>query len=204
MTRPIYGSRLLKTASHLAGAGAGRGRPALSDLRRATSTAYYAVFHQVVRHSAYDFLPNGSEDDIAEIARWYTHTGVLHGAGLVVTAASSKPLRHIGKGDRAAAMALRVAGSGACGRRPAHRGGCVSSTAGSATQRALRRHLRPRTCGHAQPRAGCRGGAQGLPSALASGDIPEGEPTVRPCWVSHLSSAMPAEVGWTEGQVSRG
>lgn len=39
MSRPIYGSRMLGTAGKLAGLRAGAGRPAVSDLRRATSTS---------------------------------------------------------------------------------------------------------------------------------------------------------------------
>lgn len=112
MTRPIDGSAFLVTASNLAGIGAGRGRPAPSDLRRATSTAYYAVFHQLVRHSASDFLPSGSEDEIAEIAGWYTHTGVLDAAGLVLGAATGKPLPQVKKADRTGVMAIRSAGGG--------------------------------------------------------------------------------------------
>lgn len=57
----------------------------------ATSTAY-ALFHQIVRHRAFDFLPKGSESEIAEIVRWHTHTGTLDAAGLVIDAASTTPL----------------------------------------------------------------------------------------------------------------
>ncbi|MFT4051724.1 MAG: hypothetical protein QM677_05675 [Microbacterium sp.] len=112
MTRPIYGSRLISTAERLAGARAGRGRPALSDLRRATSTAYYALFHQLIRHGAFEFLPEATESDAAEIARWFTHTGVFSAAGLVLDAASGKALAQIGKNDRTAVSAIRSACGG--------------------------------------------------------------------------------------------
>lgn len=112
MTRPILASGLLKTAFSLAGSGAGAGRPALADLRRATSTAYYALFHQVVRHGAFAFLPNGSEDEIAHIARWFTHTGILDAAGLVLEAEGSRSLEQIRKADRAAVMAIRSSSGG--------------------------------------------------------------------------------------------
>lgn len=112
MTRPIYGSRLITTAERLAGVGAGRGRPALSDLRRATSTAYYALFHQLVRHGAFDFLPDGGESEVAEIARWYTHTGLLEAAGLVINAALPLPLASIKKANRTSVMAIRTAAGG--------------------------------------------------------------------------------------------
>ena len=103
---------MVRTASKLAGVGATAGRPALSDLRRATSTAYHAVFHQLVWHSASGFLPSGSGDDKAEIARWYTHRGVLDAAGLVLDAASSTQLSSIGKHDRTSVMAIRTASDG--------------------------------------------------------------------------------------------
>lgn len=109
MTRPIYGSRLIVTAEKLAGVGAGSGRPASSDLRRATSTAYYALFHQVVRHGAFAYLVDGSEDEIAEIARWFTHTGILDASRLVLEADSVKPLQQMKRGDRAAVMSIRSA-----------------------------------------------------------------------------------------------
>lgn len=112
MTRPIYADTLLKTASNLAGVKAGAGRPALADLRRATSTAYYALFHQITRHGAYNFLPNASEEVAAEISRWYSHTGILRSAQLVIKAQSNASLKSIGKDDRSAVMALREASQG--------------------------------------------------------------------------------------------
>lgn len=112
MTRPIYGSRLIITAERLAGIGAGQGRPTVSDLRRATSTAYYSPFHQLIRHAAFDFLPQATEHDAAEIARWFTHTGVFSSAGIVLDASSARSLQSIGKNDRTAVMAVRSAAGG--------------------------------------------------------------------------------------------
>lgn len=109
MTRRILASGFLRTAANLAGRGAGAGRPALADLRRATSTAYYALFHQISRHGAFDFLPSGTEGDFAEIARWYTHTGVLSASGFVVEGAGPKPLGSINRADRPGVMSLRAA-----------------------------------------------------------------------------------------------
>lgn len=112
MTRPIYGSQLIKTARLLAGRDAGRGRPAISDLRRATSTASYALFHDIVRHGSADFLPSGGEDEIAHVARWFTHRGVRDTAELVTTAVSPKRLDQIGKDRRGGVMAIRTSGNG--------------------------------------------------------------------------------------------
>lgn len=110
MTRPIYGSQLITTAERLAGVNAGKGRPALSDLRRATSTAYYALFHQIIRHGAFEFLPEAGEDEAADIARWFTHTGVFGAAGLVLAAASQKT--QFPKQDTVAIMSIRSSANG--------------------------------------------------------------------------------------------
>lgn len=112
MTRPIYGSRLIVTAERLAGVGAGRGRPALSDLRRATSTAYYALFHQLIRHASFEFLPEASETDAADVARWFSHKGVFVAAGLVLEAASRKAPSQFGKHERTAIVSIRAAAGG--------------------------------------------------------------------------------------------
>lgn len=84
MTSPIWASDMLRTAEKLAGKDAGRGRPALCDLRRATSTAYYALFHQLTRHGALAAFPAASEEEISAVARWYTHAGVRKAANWVV------------------------------------------------------------------------------------------------------------------------
>lgn len=118
MTRPIYGSRLLSTARKLAGVGSGAGRPAVSDLRRATSTAYYAVFHQIVRHSALDFLPSATENEVADLTRWYTHTGLIAASELVNDAAGPRALSGVGKNDRTAVMSIRSSAGGSVPRQP--------------------------------------------------------------------------------------
>lgn len=103
---------MLASAKKLAGSGAGRGRPALSDLRRATSTAYYALFHQILRHGAFAFLPGGVENEIADVSRWFTHAGIKDACTVVLQADSGKPLPQIKKDSRTSVMALRSAGGG--------------------------------------------------------------------------------------------
>lgn len=88
MPRPIDAGAMLATAQRLAGAGAGRGRPAVCDLRRATSTAYYAVFHQITRHAAITVVPGATERDIALAARWITHSNVKAACTTVIKAAA--------------------------------------------------------------------------------------------------------------------
>lgn len=109
---PIWPAGLLATAERLAGTSSGPGRPALGDLRRATSTAYYALFHQLVRDGSFDFLPGATEEDAAKIARWYSHTGVLAAAGLVVDAASGKNLDQIKKPNITSVTVLRSSAGG--------------------------------------------------------------------------------------------
>lgn len=112
MTRRIDAGSMLRSARTLAGEGSGRGRPPLSDLRRATSTAYYALFHQILRHGAINFLIEASEAEIAEIARWFTHKGVHDGAEMVLAAASPEPLDKLKQTLRPGAMAIRTTNGG--------------------------------------------------------------------------------------------
>ena len=104
MTSPIWASDMLKTAARLAGMNAGPGRPALCDLRRATSTAYYALFHQLIRHGVLAAFPTSSEFETSRIARWFTHAGVRQSCGAVLVAASTNEPR---REDREAVALIR-------------------------------------------------------------------------------------------------
>lgn len=52
----------------------------------------------------------GSEDEVADIARWYTHTGILSASNLVLSASTTTPLSGIKKESRVSVTALRSAG----------------------------------------------------------------------------------------------
>lgn len=106
----------LDTATKLAGFGAGPGRPALADLRRATSTAYYALFHQIIQHGAMDFAPAADKTVLATVARWYTHTGIRIAADAVITGDRPVALAKVRKQDRNAVMALRSAAGASPGQ----------------------------------------------------------------------------------------
>lgn len=108
MTSPIWASDLLRTADKLAPADAGPGRPALCDLRRATSTAYYALFHQIIRHSALHAVPGATEADIANVSRWHTHAGVRRACEWVIRADGSAT---VPKEARAAVALMREPGA---------------------------------------------------------------------------------------------
>jgi hypothetical protein len=74
--RPIRPTWLLRLAAELAGEGAGQGQPRNTNLRRATSSAYYALFHAIGLAVASGELPNASEAERHGYARYVTHTAV--------------------------------------------------------------------------------------------------------------------------------
>lgn len=105
MTAPIWASSMLATAYKLAGKDAHVGRPARCDLRRATSSAYYALFHQVTRHAVFSVI-DADEIDVAVTSRWLTHSGVLRASkGALAASRSGAPKRE----DREAVRLLRGA-----------------------------------------------------------------------------------------------
>ncbi|MEV0592550.1 hypothetical protein [Nonomuraea cavernae] len=73
MRRTFKAEDYLHLADTLAGRTARQGRPRTAYLRRATSTAYYALFHELVRHGANRAVQNGPEDHQHAIGRWYAH-----------------------------------------------------------------------------------------------------------------------------------
>lgn len=108
MTRLISPKQMLATATKLAGVDAGPGRPARSDLRRATSTAYYALFHQISIHGAYATVLTADDDEVADVARWFTHKGIYEASMVVRDAADAAAGA---KGAKAVAVELVRAGS---------------------------------------------------------------------------------------------
>lgn len=74
--RPIQPLELLDLADRLAGRGAGAGRPRTIELRRAVSSAYYAVFHELAwRGTAALLGPSrpGWTSTQAAVSRWIDH-----------------------------------------------------------------------------------------------------------------------------------
>jgi hypothetical protein len=94
--RPIRPRWLLRLAAELAGEG--RGQPRNTNLRRAASTAYYALFHEltlaVVRHS----LPGGSPQDVYAAARYVSHASIKQVCAWI--AGDTPPLHLVGIVDR--------------------------------------------------------------------------------------------------------
>lgn len=76
MRRPIKPAWLLRLARELAGEGAAQGQPRNTNLRRAASTAYYALFHAISLGVAAEALPNAALGEQYAYARYITHTSV--------------------------------------------------------------------------------------------------------------------------------
>lgn len=76
--RRISPGELLDLAGVLAGRGAGAGRPRTIELRRAISTAYYALFHELVAQCTADMIRDGAgtTDTEARVRRWVAHSDV--------------------------------------------------------------------------------------------------------------------------------
>lgn len=73
--RFIEPAELLDLADHLAGRGAGPGKPRTVYLRRSISTAYYAIFHRLTQHTAQRLLGDSAWTvEHAAVARWVAHT----------------------------------------------------------------------------------------------------------------------------------
>lgn len=74
MTALMQVDALLKLADKEAGRYAGQGRPPVMELRRAVSSAYYAVFHQITMHIANELLGDATwTQEHATVCRWVSH-----------------------------------------------------------------------------------------------------------------------------------
>lgn len=71
--RPIAPVELLDLAYRSAGRGSGPGRPRTVDLRRAVSTAYYALFRGWTWTVATEVLRDPWDARVADLSRWITH-----------------------------------------------------------------------------------------------------------------------------------
>ena len=76
MRRPVRPEWLLRLARELAGEGAGPGQPRTTNLRRATSSAYYALFHAISLGVAVEALPNAPARERHAYARYVNHTAI--------------------------------------------------------------------------------------------------------------------------------
>jgi len=87
MSANLLPEHLLEQARHLAKRE--RTRPRQASLRRSISTAYYSLFHFLIRESIRQIGPNLGEDNFNRAYRWFDH-GVMY---RVARAFSQKTVR---------------------------------------------------------------------------------------------------------------
>ncbi|GAB1817742.1 hypothetical protein [Herbidospora sp. RD11066] len=73
MKRTFKAEEYLRLAGQMAGRATGTGRLQTAHLRRATSTAYYAVFHELVGQGVRRVAGKGGDDHRHTVSRWYAH-----------------------------------------------------------------------------------------------------------------------------------
>ena len=73
---PIDPTKLIEAAEEFGRQKGGKGRPRPVLLRRAVSTAYYALYHGLTRATAEQLLPNGGDEDQLKITRLFRHNGM--------------------------------------------------------------------------------------------------------------------------------
>ena len=75
MKREIQPTELVELAHHLAGLDAGAGQASTVWLRRAISSAYYALFHELIGRATRKAIGPGAgrEAERSALARWYQH-----------------------------------------------------------------------------------------------------------------------------------
>jgi hypothetical protein len=87
--RDIRPDELIGLAYVLAGSGAGPGRPRTAWLRRAISSAYYGLFHELVDCATWKAVREDGSRNVERwtMARWYQHADVRRVCDWVVAAA---------------------------------------------------------------------------------------------------------------------
>ncbi len=76
MQRAIRPDFLIAQANRLAGRDAGQGQPRNIDLRRAVSSAYYALYHTITILSADQLFKQCDDQHIYDATRHFQHRGV--------------------------------------------------------------------------------------------------------------------------------
>jgi uncharacterized protein (UPF0332 family) len=90
--RSIQPYELIGLAERLVPADAGTGRLRAVDLRRAVSTAYYALFHELINQAVSELIGTNSDGppQRSQVSRWFAHTDVKTLAG-AATGTGGKP-----------------------------------------------------------------------------------------------------------------
>lgn len=76
----------------IGGGRGGRGQPRNTNLRRATSSAYYALFHAVALAVAGEALPNSTDEERYGYARYVNHSAIKQACDWV---SGNAPPRHL-------------------------------------------------------------------------------------------------------------
>jgi hypothetical protein len=95
MQRAIRPAWLLRQAEELTGSG--RGQPRNADLRRATSAAYYALFHRIAPDAGNLVLPDGSDREVKHAARYLSHASIRQVCAWI---GGDKPPQHLAESVR--------------------------------------------------------------------------------------------------------
>lgn len=84
---------MLGLAETLVPADAGKGRPKTVWLRRAVSTAYYALFHELIDRATAELCGSNpsSQAKRDRVARWFGHQDIAVLAGAVVASGNQTP-----------------------------------------------------------------------------------------------------------------
>lgn len=90
MKRPIRPKWLLRQARELAGEGVGQ--PRHTNLRRATSAAYYALFHELTLATTRHLLPGSTAEEQRRASRRVSHGSIKGAADWI---AGRSPPRHL-------------------------------------------------------------------------------------------------------------
>lgn len=91
---PIDPQKLLEAARDFANQTGGKGRPRPVWLRRAVSSAYYALFHDLTRQAAVHLLPRDSSQHQLRVARTFRHQNMKEMCEQVA-GRHGKPNRHM-------------------------------------------------------------------------------------------------------------
>jgi hypothetical protein len=113
--RQIHPGELLDLADVLAGRRAGAGRPRTIELRRAISSAYYAIFHELVGQCTADMVRGGAGtplQDARELADYDDTYDVSRRLALghvdAARDAVARSQRMVGRGDPSYLLFLRL------------------------------------------------------------------------------------------------
>ena len=109
MQRAIDPEQLLRLADELGYRGAPAGRPQNVKLRRAVSTAYYAVFHHVVMSTCQYLLPTCNDRDRQNLARHIQHEAVRKVCDWVISPSNPPTIPDVVRAIRASAAIGDVA-----------------------------------------------------------------------------------------------